>query len=114
MTDLFEKATFGTALLFVAPMTGAYAVMRLVFPIAPDWALQSIAIVSLVTAVYAGCMTLVQHEARRFFLLPVPEPFIPRTGWPGTRNSDWTDRRALRVAVGRTFARWVWADIAMC
>lgn len=41
MTDLFEKATFGSALLFVAPMTGAYAVMRLVLPIAPDWALQS-------------------------------------------------------------------------
>jgi NADH-quinone oxidoreductase subunit M len=67
MTDLFEKATFGTALLFVAPMTGAYAVMRLVFPIAPDWALQSIAVVSLVTAVYAGGMALVQREARRFF-----------------------------------------------
>lgn len=67
MTDLFEKATFGTALLFVVPMTGVYAVMRLVLPIAPDWALQSIAIVSLVTAVYAGGMALVQHEARRFF-----------------------------------------------
>ncbi len=67
MTDLFEKATFGTALLFVTPMTGAYAVMRLVLPIAPDWALQSIAIVSLITAVYAGGMALVQHEARRFF-----------------------------------------------
>ncbi|MEQ9407584.1 MAG: proton-conducting transporter membrane subunit [Fuerstiella sp.] len=67
MTDLFEKATFGTALLFVTPMTGAYAVMRLVLPIAPDWALQSIAIVSLLTAVYASGMALVQHEARRFF-----------------------------------------------
>lgn len=67
VTDLFERATFGTALLFVAPMTGAYALMRLVLPIAPDWALQSIAIVSLVTAVYAGCMTLVQQEARRLF-----------------------------------------------
>lgn len=67
MTDLFEKATFGTALLFVTPMTGAYAVMRLVLPIAPDGALQSIAIVSLVTAVYAGGMAIVQTEARRFF-----------------------------------------------
>ena len=67
MTDLFEKATFGTALLFVTPMTGAYAVLRLVLPIAPDWALQSIAILSLVTALYAGGMALVQHEARRFF-----------------------------------------------
>lgn len=67
MTDLFEKASFGTALLFVTPMTGAYAVMRLVLPIAPDWALQAIAIVSLLTAVYAGGMAIVQHEARRFF-----------------------------------------------
>ena len=67
ITDLFEKATFGTALLFVTPMTGAYAVIRLVLPIAPDWALQSIGIVSLFTAVYAAGMALVQHEARRFF-----------------------------------------------
>ncbi|MCA9126300.1 MAG: oxidoreductase [Planctomycetales bacterium] len=67
MTDLFEKATLGTALLFVTPMTGAYAVMRLVLPIAPDWALQSIAIISIITAVYAGCMALVQRETRRFF-----------------------------------------------
>lgn len=67
MTDLFEKATFGTALLYVTPMTGAYAMMRMVVPTAPDWTLQSIAIVSLITAVYAGAMALVQHEARRFF-----------------------------------------------
>lgn len=67
ITDLFEKVTFGTALLFVTPMTGAYAVIRLVLPIAPDWALQSIGIVSLFTAVYAAGMALVQHEARRFF-----------------------------------------------
>ncbi|MEZ6134449.1 MAG: proton-conducting transporter membrane subunit [Pirellulaceae bacterium] len=67
MTDLFEKATFGTAILFVTPLTGAYAAMRLVLPIAPDWALQSIAIVSLITAVYAAGMALAQQESRRFF-----------------------------------------------
>lgn len=67
MTDLFEKATFGTAILFVTPLTGAYAVMRLVLPIAPTWALQSIAALSLVTAVYAAGMALIQKEARRFF-----------------------------------------------
>lgn len=67
MTDLFEKATFGTAILFVTPLTGAYTAMRLVLPIAPGWALQSIAIVSLITAVYAAGMTLVQQESRRFF-----------------------------------------------
>ena len=67
MTDLFENATFGTALLFVAPMVGAYAAVRLVLPIAPAWALQSIALMSLFTAVYAAGMALVQREARRFF-----------------------------------------------
>lgn len=67
MTDLFERATFGTALLFVTPMLGAYAAVRLVLPIAPEWALRSIAMLSLVTAVYAAGMALVQREARRFF-----------------------------------------------
>jgi len=67
MTDLFEKATLGTALLFVTPMTGAYAVMRLVFPVAPSWALQSIAVLSLATAIYAAGMALVQKDSRRFF-----------------------------------------------
>ncbi|MFO0428820.1 MAG: proton-conducting transporter membrane subunit [Planctomyces sp.] len=67
LTDLFEHASFGSALLFVTPMTGAYAVMRLVFPIAPSWAMQSIAILSLITAVYAAGMSLVQTDARRFF-----------------------------------------------
>jgi NADH-quinone oxidoreductase subunit M len=67
MTDLFEHASFGTALLFVTPMVGAYAAVRLVLPIAPDWTLHSIAILSLVTALYAAGMALVQREARRFF-----------------------------------------------
>jgi NADH-quinone oxidoreductase subunit M len=67
ITDLFEHATFGTALLYVMPMMGAYAAVRLVLPIAPDWVLRSIGIVSLITAVYAAGMALVQREARRFF-----------------------------------------------
>jgi NADH-quinone oxidoreductase subunit M len=67
MTDLFEHATLGTALLFVTPMAGAYAALRLVFPIAPEEALRTIALVSLVTAVYSAGMALVQREARRFF-----------------------------------------------
>ena len=67
MTDLFENASFATALLYVTPLAGAYAAVRLVLPVSPDWALQSIAIVSLVTAVYAAGMALVQREARRFF-----------------------------------------------
>jgi len=67
MTDLFENASFGTALLFVTPMAGAYAAVRLVLPVAPDWALHGIALFSLFTAIYAAGMSLVQREARRFF-----------------------------------------------
>lgn len=67
MTDLFERATFGTAMLFVTPMVGAYGAMRLVLPTAPGWVLSTIAIVSLVTAVYASGMALVQRDTRRFY-----------------------------------------------
>ncbi|MFO0903997.1 MAG: proton-conducting transporter membrane subunit [Pirellulales bacterium] len=67
MTDLFEHATFGTSLLYVTPITGAYFAVRLVLPYAPEWVLHSIGVISLITSVYAAGMALVQQEARRFF-----------------------------------------------
>lgn len=67
MPDLFENATFGTALLFCTPLTGEYAAVRLLLPIAPDWVLHSIGVLSITTAVYAAGMALVKKEARRFF-----------------------------------------------
>jgi NADH-quinone oxidoreductase subunit M len=67
MTDLFERASFGTALLFVTSMAGAYAAVRLVLPTAPAAALHWISVLSLATALYAAGMALVQQEARRFF-----------------------------------------------
>lgn len=67
MTDLFENATFGTALLSATPLVGVYAAFRLVLPIAPDEVLRSLGMVSLITAVYGSGMALVQRDARRFF-----------------------------------------------
>ncbi|HUR54770.1 MAG TPA: proton-conducting transporter membrane subunit [Gemmataceae bacterium] len=67
VTDLIENASFGNALLFVTPLTGMYAAVRLVLPTAPDWVLQGIGAMSLVTAVYAAGMAVVQTDARRFF-----------------------------------------------
>ena len=67
VADLFENATFGSALLYAAPIAGVYAAVRLVLPIAPDWVLQSLGIFSLVTALYSAGMAVVQTEARRFF-----------------------------------------------
>src|SRR4029453_717363 len=67
VTDLFENATFGRALLFVTPMIGAYAAVRLFLPIAPDWMLRTVGILALFTALYSAGMALTQREARRFF-----------------------------------------------
>ncbi|MFM7561423.1 MAG: proton-conducting transporter membrane subunit [Planctomycetota bacterium] len=68
MTDLFEHAAFGSAILFVAPMAGAYAAVRLVVPEAPDWSLKLLVWTSIFTSVYSAGMALVQLEARRFFV----------------------------------------------
>jgi NADH-quinone oxidoreductase subunit M len=67
VTDWFEHASPGIALLYVTPLTGVYAAVRLVLPIAPDWVLTSIGLLSLFTAVYAAGMAKVQLETRRFF-----------------------------------------------
>jgi NADH-quinone oxidoreductase subunit M len=67
LTDWFEHASFGIAILYVIPLSGVYAAIRLVSPIAPEWVLHGIGLASLVTAVYASGMALVQREVRRFF-----------------------------------------------
>ena len=67
ISDLFDRATFGTALLVAMSLVGAYATIRLVLPIAPDWVLRTIGLLSLMTAVYAAGIALVQTDARRFF-----------------------------------------------
>jgi NADH-quinone oxidoreductase subunit M len=67
VTDWFEHASFGIALLFVLPLSGVYAAIRLILPIAPDWVLRSIGVISLFTAVYSSGMAVIQRDARRFF-----------------------------------------------
>jgi NADH-quinone oxidoreductase subunit M len=67
VTDWFEHASLGIALLYVTPLSGVYAAVRLVMPIGPDWVLRSIGLLSLTTAVYAAGMATIQRETRRFF-----------------------------------------------
>lgn len=67
VTDWFERASFGNAVLFVTPLTGVYAAVRLVLPLAPDWILQGLTVLSLVTAVYAAGLAVVRRDTRRFF-----------------------------------------------
>lgn len=67
ITDLFEHASFGTALVFVTPMMGVYVAVRLILPNASDDVMHLLGLVSLFSAVYTAGMALVQREARRFF-----------------------------------------------
>ncbi len=67
ITDWFEHASLGIALLYMLPLSGVYAAVRLVLPIGQGWVLSSIGAFSLVTAVYAAGMSIIQIEARRFF-----------------------------------------------
>ena len=67
VTDWFEHASLGIAILYVVPLSGVYAAVRLVLPIAPEWILRSIGLMSLATAVYAAGMATVQRSARRFY-----------------------------------------------
>lgn len=67
VADLFERASFGTALLYLVPIPGAYAASRLLVPSAPEWALRAMGGLSLATALYAAGVALVQVETRRFF-----------------------------------------------
>jgi NADH-quinone oxidoreductase subunit M len=68
---LFDEGEFGTALLFVAPLTGAYAIVRLVLPLpqeqVPGWLLEGVVVLALGTALYAAGLAAVQREARRLF-----------------------------------------------
>lgn len=68
MTDLFEHAPFGSSILFVTPMAGAYAAVRLVVPEAPEWSLKLLVWAPMLTSLYAAGMALVQQELRRFFV----------------------------------------------
>jgi NADH-quinone oxidoreductase subunit M len=67
LTDWFEHASLGIAMLYVIPLSGVYSVVRLILPVGPDWVLRSIGILSLTTAVYAASMATIQRETRRIF-----------------------------------------------
>lgn len=67
LPDLCENASFGTALLFLTPLTDGYAAVRLLMATSPSWVLKSIGTLSLITAVYTAGMALIQKDARRFF-----------------------------------------------
>jgi NADH-quinone oxidoreductase subunit M len=67
ITDLFENASFGIALLTISPITGMYLAIKLLLPVVPDWLLTNIETISLITAIYAAGMAVIQTNTRRLF-----------------------------------------------
>ncbi len=67
LSDLFEKLTFGTAILFTTPMVAALIAVRLLLPVASEWSMHLLVFASLFTAIYAAAMALVQDSPRSFF-----------------------------------------------
>ena len=65
MPALFEHGRLGPAILFSSPQVGTYAIAVLVVPRAPAELLRVVAILSLLTAVYAAAQAVVQRSARR-------------------------------------------------
>jgi NADH-quinone oxidoreductase subunit M len=67
LTDWLEHASFGNGMLYVSPLAGVYAAIRLVLPTAPEWLQQVIGGVAMATAVYAAALATIQRDARRFY-----------------------------------------------
>lgn len=105
IADLFAHASFGTALLTVTPMVGAYAAVRLVLPLAPDSLLRGVSLLSLATALYAAGMSLVQQEARRFFCyLALSHTSLVLVGLEMTNAVGLTGALCLWISVGLSLA----------
>jgi NADH-quinone oxidoreductase subunit M len=87
VSDLFEHAPFGSALLLFAPLPAVYTALRLLMPVAPDWVLQGIGIMSLVTAFYSAGMAVVQRDVRRLLAyLFLGNASLVLVGWSCTRR----------------------------
>jgi NADH-quinone oxidoreductase subunit M len=67
VTDLFERASLGSALLATTPLVGVYAAARLLAGgAAPAGVLVGLAWVATLSSLYSAAMSLVQTDARRF------------------------------------------------
>ncbi len=67
LRDWLDQASLGIALLYLIPLSGVYAAVRLLLPVAPTWILSAVGWLSVITAVYAAGMASVQKDTRRFF-----------------------------------------------
>ena len=67
VSDLCERASFGTALLAFSPGVGLLVAARLLVPVVPEAAGDGVELLAVVTAVLAAAVAVVQRSARRLF-----------------------------------------------
>lgn len=66
--DLIRRGSFGTTILLISPMAGAYGMMRLCIPIAPEWLLRAIILVCSFGSLWAAGTALTVNDSRRVFV----------------------------------------------
>jgi NADH-quinone oxidoreductase subunit M len=65
LPEVFDRGRLGPAILFSAPQMGSYVAAVIVVPRADPEMLRTVAILSLVTAVYGAALAAVQRDPRR-------------------------------------------------
>jgi NADH-quinone oxidoreductase subunit M len=63
--EAFDRGSLGPVVLFNTPQLGAYTAAVLIVPHASHGLLRTVAVLSLVTAVYGASLAIVQRDARR-------------------------------------------------
>jgi NADH-quinone oxidoreductase subunit M len=102
---VFEHGRLGPAILFSSPQVGTYAFAVLVLPRAPVELLRIVAILSLITGVYAAAQAIVQRSARRACAyLFVSQSALVMAGLVSTSQEAVTGALVLWLASGISFA----------
>jgi NADH-quinone oxidoreductase subunit M len=102
---VFEHGRLGPAILFSSPQVGTYAFAVLVLPRAPVELLRIVAILSLITGVYAAAQAIVQRSARRACAyLFISQSALVMAGLVSTSQEALTGALVLWLASSISFA----------
>ncbi|MBS2019520.1 MAG: hypothetical protein JST00_42050 [Deltaproteobacteria bacterium] len=102
---MFEHGRLGPAILFSSPQVGTYAVAVLVVPRAPAELLRIVAVLSLLTGLYAAAQATIQRSVRRVCAyLFVSQSALVMAGLDCTSDEALTGALVLWIASSVAFA----------
>jgi NADH-quinone oxidoreductase subunit M len=104
LPEAFDRGRIGPTVLFSAPQLGTYVAATLVLPHASPTMLRTMAILSLVTAVYGAALALFQSDARRTLgYLFVSQSALVLAGLDGTSQDALTGALVLWISSALAF-----------